>query len=96
MYVELNKGMYGLPQAGLLARELLIECLAKHGYSQCKIVPGLWRYKTRPIVFTLVVDNFGVKYVNKQDADRLMSVLKEHSSVTEHCKGERYSGMHLR
>jgi len=96
VYIELNKGMYGLPQAGLLAQELLIERLAKHGYTQCKIVPGLWRHKTRPIVFTLVVDDFGVKYVNKEDVDHLMSVLKENYSVTEDWKGERYIGMHLR
>ena len=77
VYIELNKGMYGLPQAGLLAQELLIERLAKHGYTQCKIIRGLCRHKTRPIVFTLIVDDFGVKYVNKEDVDHLMSVLKE-------------------
>jgi hypothetical protein len=95
MYIEINKGIYGLPQAGLLAREILVERLAERGYSQCKIVPGLWRHETRPIVFTLVVDDFGVNYVNKQDADHLMSVLKQHYSVTEDWKGKHYIGMHL-
>jgi hypothetical protein len=27
--------------------------------------PGLWTHKTRPILFSLVVDDFGVKYVGK-------------------------------
>ena len=88
--------MYGLPQAGLLAQELLEKRLAKHGYYQSNIVPGLWEHKTRKIVFTLVVDDFGIKYVNKSDAEHLMSVLKKDYEVTEDWNGERYIGMHLR
>ena len=41
VYLEVNKGMYGLPQAGLLAQELLQERLAQHGYHQNEIIPGL-------------------------------------------------------
>ena len=76
-YIEVNTGIYGLPQAGFLAQELLIERLVKHGYTQCNLVPGVWCHTTRPVVFALIVDDFGVKYINKQDADHLMSVLKE-------------------
>jgi hypothetical protein len=54
--------MYGLPQAGIIAQELLQERLAKVGYHQIKIIPGLWTHKTRKICFTLVVDNFAIKY----------------------------------
>ena len=32
VYVEIQKGMYGLPQAGMLANKLLKRRLAKHGY----------------------------------------------------------------
>ena len=49
VYVEIQKGMYGLPQAGILAQELLEKRLNEHGYSQSKAVPGLWTHKTRPI-----------------------------------------------
>ena len=68
IYVEVRRGMYGLPQAGLLAQEQLIVNLKEHGYYQSKLVPGLWHHQTRPITFTLVVDDFGVKYTNKKDA----------------------------
>ena len=61
VYCEITKGMYGLPQAGIIAQELLAERLAKHGYHQSKIIPGLWTHKTRPTTFTLVVDNFAIK-----------------------------------
>jgi hypothetical protein len=31
VYIEVRKGMYGLPQAGILAQKLLEEWLNKHG-----------------------------------------------------------------
>ena len=49
VYIKINKGMYGLPQSGILANELLEKRLNKHGYKQSKLVPGLWKHETRPI-----------------------------------------------
>jgi len=60
--------MYGFPQAGLLANELLEKRFNEHGYHQSKLVPGLWKHEWRLIQFTLVVDDFGVKYVGKEHA----------------------------
>ena len=40
IYVDIRKGMYGLPQAGLLAQELLEQILQKQGYTQSKVTPG--------------------------------------------------------
>jgi hypothetical protein len=96
VFMEITKGMYGLPQAGLLANELLKQRLNKHGYVQSKLVPGLWKHNTRPIQFTLVVDDFGVKYVGRQHAEHLKSVLEEHYKVTTDWSGERYIGIHLK
>ena len=80
----------------MLAQELLKERLAEYGYYQSNIIFSLWTHETQPIVFSLVVDNFGVRCVNKANAEHLMSVLNEHYEVTEDLKGERYIGMHLR
>jgi hypothetical protein len=82
VFVEVTKGMYGLPQAGLLANELLEKRLNKNGYFQSKLVAGLWAHKTRPIQFTLVVDDFGVKYVGKEHAEHLLTTLEQHYKVT--------------
>ncbi|KAL7523922.1 hypothetical protein ACHAXR_000362 [Thalassiosira sp. AJA248-18] len=68
VYVEIRRGMYGLPQAGLIAQELLEKRLNKEGYFQSEIVPGLWTHKWRPIQFTLVVVDFGVKYAGEEHA----------------------------
>ena len=53
VHSEANEGMYDLPQAGLLANELLEKHLNRRGYSQNKLVPGLWKHKWRPVQFTL-------------------------------------------
>jgi hypothetical protein len=46
IHIEANKGMYGLPQAGLIANELLKKQLNEHGYHQSKLIPGLWTHDT--------------------------------------------------
>ena len=88
--------MYSLPQAEILEQNLLAECLEEHGYYQSTIIPGLWKHNTRPIFFSLVVDDFGIKYTNKEDVEHLLSVLKENSKIKEDWKGERYIGLHMR
>jgi len=57
--------MYGLPQAGLLANKHLEKRLNEKAYRQSKLALGLWKHDWRPIQITLVVDDFGVKYVGK-------------------------------
>ena len=78
VYVEIQKGMYRLLQAGILAQELLEKHLNKHSCSQNKAVPGLWTHKTQPISFTLVVNDFGVKYIGKEHVMHLISILKQY------------------
>ena len=95
IYIEVNKGMYGLPQSGLLANELLEKRLNKHGYSQSKLVPGLWKHKKRPIQFTLVVDDFGVKYEGEEHALHLKKTLEEQYEVTTDWAGKQYIGITL-
>jgi hypothetical protein len=41
VYMEIQKGMYGLPQAGILANKLLKKRLACHGYFEQPHTPGL-------------------------------------------------------
>ena len=95
VFIEVTKGMYGLPQTGLLDNELLEKRLNKHGYVQSKLVPGLWHHITRPIQFALTVDDFGVKYVGKEHANHLLKVLQELYKVTTDWTGTRYIGIHL-
>ena len=67
IFLEMRRAVWGLPQAEILANKKLKRKLAPFGYHKCKNTPGLWYQETRSITFTLVVDNFGVKYVNKDN-----------------------------
>jgi hypothetical protein len=66
----------GMPQAGILANKRLRRKLAPFVYFESTNTPGLWYHKSCPITFSLVVDNFGIKYENKDDRDHLIASLK--------------------
>ncbi len=68
VYCKILQGMYGLPQVGIIAQELLAKRLKEHGYTQSKTTPGLWTHEWCPITFSLVVDDFGVKYIGEEHA----------------------------
>ena len=96
VYWEIRKAIYGLPQAGALANKQLKENLKPHGYYEVQHTPGLWRHKRRPILFSLIVDDFGIKYVGKEHAMHLYESLKRHyDRVTTDWKGELYAGINL-
>ena len=50
---------------------------------------------TRRISFTLVVDDFGVKYENIKDAKHLEEVIKKHYPIKSDWKGEKHIGIDL-
>ena len=95
VFCEVRRGMYGLPQAGIIAQNLLTKRLNKAGYFQSKITPGYWKHNWRPISFSLVVDDFGVKYINKDDVEHLISVLKQDYEIDTDWEGTRYLGLTL-
>ena len=77
IYMKIIQGMYGLPQAGRLANNLLKQRLSKYGYYETNTTPGLWKHTFRPIYFTLIVDDFGIKFTNIKNAMHLIETLKK-------------------
>jgi hypothetical protein len=57
--------------------------------------PGLWRHKTRPVTFSLVVDDFGVKYVGRRHAEHLVAALEALYPVTTDWHGQLYCELTL-
>ena len=95
VYLEIRRSIWGLPQAGILSNKLLKERLAPHGYYEVEHTPGLWRHETRDIAFTLVVDDFGIKYTNKADAEHLYNCIAEQYKVKADWEGKMYCGITL-
>jgi hypothetical protein len=96
VYVEIRKGVYGLKQAGLLANQILQKRLAPFGYYPSRHTPGIWLHKTRPIAFSLIVDDFVVKYVDKHHADHLRDTRLRSYELTTDWEGKVYSDMSLK
>jgi hypothetical protein len=86
VYIEIRKGMYRLKQVGFLANQILQTRVAPFGYYPARHTPGLWLHNTRPISFTLVVDDFAVRYVGKQHADHLRNALLKTYELTTDVK----------
>jgi hypothetical protein len=96
VYIEIQKGMYVLPQAGILTSELLQRNLAKDVYRPTQHTHGRWTHDTRPISFLLVEDDdFGVKYVGREHAEHLMECIKKNYSISSDWNGGAYCGLTL-
>ena len=97
VYIEIRKGVYGLPQAGMLANKLLKRRLAQHGYYEVRHTPGYWRHMWRPIDFMLVVDDFGVGYEKNEHALHLLQMLRQYyEAVSVDWTGTFYCGISLK
>jgi hypothetical protein len=91
VYMEIRKGMYGLPQAGVLER------LARHGYFEQPHTPGLWKQVSRPVWFNLCVDDFGIKYIGRTHLQHLYDALRtETYKIVEDLEGDLYCGIALK
>ena len=86
--MKIQKGMYWLPQSGKIANDKLKLHLDKFGYKPSPITPGLWHHQTRPLQFSLVVDDFGIKYERQEDIKHLLDALKTIYKMSEDWDGK--------
>ena len=63
---------------------------------QSQMTPGLWKHDTCPISFSLVVDDFGVKYVGKENAQHLVNTVRGYYKCSCNWEGERYCGLTIK
>ena len=88
--------MYGLPQAGRIANDQLQQHLAKYGYRHSKMTNGLWTHATNDTLFTLVVDDFGVRYTSTENIHHLLNALKDLYKITIDWSRLHYIGIDLK
>ena len=77
VYARIDKDWYGLKESGKIAHDDIVAHLHKYRYMKEKRTEGLFTHQTRDISFTLVVDDFGIKYTNKADVEHLIQSLEE-------------------
>ena len=76
IYIQIQKGMYGLKQAAILAYTQVSSLLKKSGYQPIFGSLGMWKYNTRKTLVCLCVDEFGIKYHNRDDITLIENALK--------------------
>jgi hypothetical protein len=74
LFCDVLKTVPGLPQSGLLSQLRLVALLTQHGYSETS-TPMLFRHHTHSTAFSLVVDDFLVRYSHPSELDHLVSCL---------------------
>jgi len=81
--------MYGLRQVAILAYHYIVKVFKPYGYHPCKYSLGLWKHETRPTVFCLCVDDFGVKYFSEDDKQHLLNALRQYYKITVDDEGKK-------
>ena len=84
--------MYGLKHASVLAYQNLIKLLTDGGYQHIVGSLGMWKHKTRQTIFCLCVDDFGVKYYNKEDIHFLHDTIAKEYTCKIDWTGENFLG----
>ena len=93
---EVNGNLYGLVNASLVAQKNLIELLNQNDFYETDTAQ-LYKHKFKNIEFTLIVDDFGVKYNDKVDAEFLHHILlSRYEKVKVDWSGELYLGMSIK
>ena len=95
VYLEIVKGMYGLKRAEIIANMELTKHLENFGYHPVRHTPDLWKHNIQATIFTLVVDDFTIKYASKQDADHLLQALRAKYTISTDWDASLYTGITL-
>ncbi len=96
IYFEIHQGCYGLPQAGILANDLLLSRLEDKGFYEAASTPGLWCHKWRPIRFCLILDDFGIEYVGLEHFTYFLDILKKIHGIQYNMAGNKFAGMDIK
>jgi hypothetical protein len=93
--LQIHKGCYGLPLAGILANDLLRFCHEAQGFYEAASTPRRLRHKWRPIQFCLIVDNFGIKYVGLEHFNYFLGILKKFHGIQNNMAGNKFADMDI-
>ena len=76
-YMEILRGIYVLKEAGVISFDQLVRKLKRFGYKPMPQTPVLWRHTSRKTTFKLCVDDFGIQYFSKSDANHLLGAIQD-------------------
>ena len=92
---RLHHHCHVLKHAGRIAKDRLTLHLKTYGNVPCRYIPSLFTHTSQKTSFALFVDDFGVKYTDKSDAQHLLTYLEKLYKCTIYWEGKLYLGMTL-
>ena len=95
VYTEVHGSIYEFLQIGMVAHKDLKNRLTSHRYAPVTFTLDLWTHKLNGILFTLVVDDFSIKYTSLSSLYHLLNILKIFYSITTNMKGDLCIGVTL-
>ena len=90
VYIKIIKVMYALKHAATIVYNKIISHMAPHVYYPVPFTTVIWEHKTRKTKFCLCVDDFGVKYFSKHDANHLLDSLKNYYAIAKDWERHNY------
>ena len=97
MHTKINRAWYGLKQSSQIAYLDLCKRLEADGYKKVPLDDGYFYHKTRDISFTLVVDDFLIKYKRDKDLAHLnQTILKHYTGFKIDTEAKQYIGLALK
>ena len=63
-------------------QDQLVTHLEKHDYIQCPNTPCLFKHKSNGVSFSLIIDDFLIKYHKQEGTDHLLAALREKYVIT--------------
>ena len=85
--------MPSLKQSGRIANDRLKFHLAHFGFAPVSRTQVLCKHTTKPIIFSLIVDNFGVQYIGKENSDHLIQALQKLYNISIKWTGSIFCGI---
>ena len=95
IYMLIEKGMYGIKQAGIIMNQELVKHMAPLGYHPVKHTTRLWVHNSKKTLFSLAVDNFCVRYCSTEDVDHFLNALRSKYLITVDMEATVYIGIKL-
>ena len=95
LFYRIDKALYGMPQAGMIAQRELTRHLAQHGYVMSPNTPCHYTHISSGVSFVLWVDDFLIKYktANRSSLDHLLTTLRLKYQIDLDPTGSSYIGL---
>ena len=87
VYIDIQKGMLVLKQAGKISNDQLCTHLEKYGYEPVRHIPTSYKHEARYAIFTLVVGDFGIKITRRKDSEHVSIALVDSYVITKYWEG---------